>query len=437
MTDISAIIIKIEELETLLADTDFSSALEVQNKLSFLLELSKNRLKSQYTIFLPSPNRDQMINYLSSLITHIKNYKNSKNAQYIQHIEANISNIIPIVNLIPFLGKGETAAGLSKILESYQNKFNNVVTEIDQAKKDFSTNTSSLQKTIEGLSKKLSEKETQIENLTTSFQGEFLKAQQDQLKEFNDQVKEFRETFENNQKTRNETFIENQSTRNTEFLEGQAEREKEFLKLKNKLGNESNDIILSMQKLEKDTKSIYDFVVSASLGGEQKKHADAARLNATILFWVAIVFMVIAALIVGWPILMYLKAELGGGNSIDLKQLNLGLIFHRFIVGIMFLLPAFYLASESKRQRNKENEYRELQIKLMSIPPYFSPEFSIWESENAPEEKDKVKLELAQKLLSPSQKVPEDNIVIPKDALDLIKTLVHINSVGLENIKTK
>jgi hypothetical protein len=87
-------------------------------------------------------------------------------------------------------------------------------------------------------------------------------------------------------------------------------------------------------------------------------------------------------------------------------------------------LPAFFLAIEGKKQREKENRYRELEIKMAAITPYFL-EISDGVSKDNPNipEKDRIKLELAQKLLSPSKQVPDKNVILPPEIVAILKEL--------------
>ena len=107
------------------------------------------------------------------------------------------------------------------------------------------------------------------------------------------------------------------------------------------------------------------------------------------------------------------------------KSINWLLLVCRIpIAGILFV-PAFYLANESKKQREKENRYRELEIKMASIAPYF---LGVGDQKAA--DIQKAKIDLAQKLLSPIEEKQDNHVVIPPDVLELIKLLVNIKSKG-------
>lgn len=103
---------------------------------------------------------------------------------------------------------------------------------------------------------------------------------------------------------------------------------------------------------------------------------------------------------------------------------------YRFSMGGILLLPSFFLANEAKKQRDKENRYRELEIKMAAITPYFLEigDGASKDNEKLPE-KDRIRLELAQKLLSPSEHISDKNVIIPSEIVELIKSFLEIRKV--------
>lgn len=99
-------------------------------------------------------------------------------------------------------------------------------------------------------------------------------------------------------------------------------------------------------------------------------------------------------------------------------------------MGGILLLPSFFLANEAKKQRDKENRYRELEIKMAAITPYFLEigDGASKDNEKLPE-KDRIRLELAQKLLSPSEHISDKNVIIPSEIVELIKSFLEIRKV--------
>jgi hypothetical protein len=86
-------------------------------------------------------------------------------------------------------------------------------------------------------------------------------------------------------------------------------------------------------------------------------------------------------------------------------------VFYRACTSFVFLIPSFCLLSESRRQREIENKYREVEIKLAIVEPYFK---GISDGTSKPgqtiSDKDIAKLELAKELLAPEKTVNKDKV---------------------------
>jgi hypothetical protein len=95
------------------------------------------------------------------------------------------------------------------------------------------------------------------------------------------------------------------------------------------------------------------------------------------------------------------------------------------------LLPAFFLALEGRKQREKENLYRELEIKMAAITPYFLEIGDGVSRDNTTlPEKDRVKLELAQKLLSPVKQKSDKNVILPPEIVEILKEVAKKIRIG-------
>ena len=63
---------------------------------------------------------------------------------------------------------------------------------------------------------------------------------------------------------------------------------------------------------------------------------------------------------------------------------------------------------------------------MCAIKPYFNDIGNGVCEQNSIPEKDRIKLKLAEKLLSPKELKNDDNVVIPKEVVDIIKELLKI-----------
>lgn len=119
-----------------------------------------------------------------------------------------------------------------------------------------------------------------------------------------------------------------------------------------------------MKETQRKTETIYGLVGKESVVGAQKHYADRARIMAHCLFGIAVTLMTLVAVLVVWPLLRNI-------GDAEFFNADWGSLAFRIPVVAVLLLPAGYLANEAKKQRKKEDFYRELEVKLSAVAPVF------------------------------------------------------------------
>lgn len=410
MNDISQTLLdKITETENQIKAEDYVNDSGVYNKLIATLKALESRINAQNSLLFNIPNITNSIqNNLNNLFAYIKSFGDSKNRNYINNINDTLNAIIPTINTIPVLLKGETATSLNKILQDFENNNISIIQQLQKEKTSLEMQVKELEAHITALEKRIENKNTELDNISSNQQNQFSAAQEKRLNEFSDKIKEFENIFEKQKKEQSDNYTSTFSALN-------------------KLAEEKLQLIGEIQtKIEK----IYDIVGQESVVGSQKAYADRAGKFANKLFFSAIGIMAFVAVIVIFPIIEALCNSIFVFDSAKtFTNLNWEILLCRLPIATLLLLPAFYMASESKRQRDKENKYRELEIKMAAIEPYFNNICEKCKDANTLlPEKDAVKLELAKQLLSPKDEKADENIIIPKDVSDFVKDIIKITT---------
>jgi hypothetical protein len=393
--DFTPIFQKLDEIDSL-TKTDWMGDEGLYSKLILIKPLCENRLKNIYADLLVQNDINHLQTNLNNLASYIQTYK-SNDPNYLGHIINTINVIIPIVLKIPFVGKGETQAVLAKIIVDFSKKNADVIEKITKEKESLAKEIETLKQTISNLSSEIDKKKNEVVILTTEFQNQFSIAQDKRITDFTEAQKKRDEEFANSEQTHTSSFevkIEEFSTVATNTLK-------------------------QIEEIQKRIEMIYGTVGKSTIVGTQKDYADKSAKAARWTFWPAIGLMILVAGIVIFPLLAAMFDQ-----AISLKDIKWEMLLYRIPIAAILLLPAFYLISESKKHREKEAKYRELEIKMATITPYF---LEIGDKDNKSlSEKDKVKLELAQKLLTPSEQLQDKNIVSSFDMIELIKHAMEI-----------
>jgi archaellum component FlaC len=382
---------KINEIDALLR-TNWNGDEGLYKRLSLLKPLCENRLNNVYADLAVQHEINELQNYLNALAINVQAYK-SGNTSLTDYITGNIDYVVQTILRIPFAGKDETAVTLTTIIDDFSQKKDELANEID-----------TLKQTIDTLSKELTRKSTEVTNLTTKFQEQFSDAQDKRSNAFTDA-----------QDKHNNVFAETQKKHEEQFINKEKERDTQFDTQINEFSASAASTLKETSGIKEKVEEIYGAIGKSSIVGTQKNYADKAKTMANWLQFASIILMLAAI-----GVLVFL---LHG----ELKDISLSNFLYRFSIGGIFMLPAFFLANEGKRQRDKENMYRELEIKMAAITPYFLEisDGASRDNEQLPE-KDRVKLELAQKLLAPSKQKSDKSVVLPPDMLELIKSLMEI-----------
>lgn len=372
------------------------------SKVEALVNLAEDRLRSEYAVFLSDQEEQNISSYFTSIFQTIQNDISNPQAGYFRNILPHVQNALGILRNIPDVHAEHTKQNLNQIISSFKSQITKQKTGYDQK-------VTVLEQSIKQLENKLSQRETEVTNLTTAFQQQFLKAQEDRLKEYT-QIKQDLLTTVNDHKNSVEQVIKSYQDNISVFRKEEYEKTEEFL-----------------TKIE----GLYNIAGEKTVRGGYTKYANRAKNFAHVLFCVSFILMVFVGTIVILPLLASIsdfmqKPEFSMLGLWDqLKQFNWASLFYRIPVVAILLLPAFYLSNEAKRQRDKEANYRELELKIGAIRPYFEHLGKGTLENTSIPQKELVQFELAKNLLSKDAN-PTDkcgNIIMSDDMIKFLECL--------------
>lgn len=408
MSDIlQTLLDKITEIESQIKADDFVDDSSLYNKLITTLKVLENRLKTQNSLLFDIPNITNSIqNNLNNLFSYTKSFGDSKNKIYIKNINDTLNAIIPIINTIPVTLKGETATNLNKILQDFENSNTTIIEELKKEKAILETQLTELKTQVSTLEKRIETKNTELDNISSNQQNQFSAAQEKRLNDFSDKIKEFENSF-------NEQKNDQSNNYSTTF---------------DNLKSEAENKLKLMEDIKAKIEQIYSIVGQEAIVGSQKAYADKAGIFANRLFFTSIALMLAFAVVVIWPVIeATCNSIIVFDPSKTFSNLNWNILLCRLPIAALLLLPAVYMANESKKQRDKENKYRELEIKMAAIEPYFNNICEKCKDANTQlPEKDAVKLELAKQLLIPTTTSSDKNVIIPTDVSELIENILKV-----------
>lgn len=405
MANIDDIISKVNDIgQSILESPLKDNSVEHYNKITALLGIIDKRIKQQSDLLYNTSILNNIDTQLNQLSSYIQQYNSSNSSAYLTYIDNTINQLFPSIASIPVFMKGETQPILNKILTDFENSNIHILQNLKDENFKLSTKIQELENKLSSISTKLDNKNTELDNISSNFQQQFSTAQEKRLNDFADKLKDFEKRFEeqrNEQSNNYSTTFDN--------LKSSAESKLQTI-------NEIKD------KIEK----IYSIVGQESIVGSQKMYADKAKDFANKLFFASISLMLMFAIVVIWPAIEAICNSIFAFDPTrTFSNLNWNILLCRLPIAALLLLPAVYMANESKKQRDKENKYRELEIKMAAIEPYFNNICEKCKDANTQlPEKDAVKLELAKQLLIPTPTSSDKNVIIPTDVSELIENIL-------------
>lgn len=378
-------------------------------KLKILIPILESRVNGMGVMICNPTYLNNISAYLSNIQSYINSDIASPSSGYYGNIPGQIDNIVAQLPQIPTVDKTTVKQSLNQIIGVYKKQNENIIEKIKQEKDGLEKEVSTLKQKVASLETQINNKEQELTTLSENFKQQFTSSQnlRDQtartkldntLQLWDEAGRKYSEQIKNNEE----------------------EIQKKFDEKYEDLKQQTISIIKYMEERQEEIKKIYGLVGEMVSCGEYKKYAIDEHKTANIMFWTSFGLFCVAALVMVVATII----ELCGDGIFSWWT-----VLTRLPVALVILLPAFYTAIEARKRRNQEIALRDFEIKIANIDPYLK-NIDFVESEReatgqATQEGCKtardLKIELAKEFFSIKQVKDTDNIVIPKDMIELFE----------------
>lgn len=175
-------------------------------------------------------------------------------------------------------------------------------------------------------------------------------------------------------------FIEREQTKITELKEDFTSQLKNY---DEEHKQEANEVLEHLQIRKEEVEKLWGIIGKAVVSGQAQSYADKAQKMANILMWTA--FTILIGLTLGLVII----------TMFDIYQQKFSFLTfcYKVMASAVLLAPAIYCMNLAKRQRDREFQLRDFEVKTTALEPFLERmEFTSDDQKSA---KDTVKLELA------------------------------------------
>lgn len=227
------------------------------------------------------------------------------------------------------------------------------------------------------------------------------------------------------QKQQNQNLIANLQMKFNQFTEREqtkiTELKEDFTsQLKNydeEHKQEADEVLGHLQTRKEEVEKLWGIIGKAVVSGQAQSYADKAQKMANMMMIVALIIMGIAC-----GLIAYLTISLIHHPEI----LGTGLVIFRFLSAIILFTPALYCMNVAKRQRDREFQLRDFEVKTAALEPFIE---HMDLGDNAQETKDKVKIELTKTFFAKEfAKEPNQHkgILLSQDMIDAMDKFAKI-----------
>ena len=312
------------------------------------------------------------------------------------------SSIISLLKNIPVINKGDAKVNFKLLLENFHSQSEKLFFDFKQEQ-----NTE--------IKRWEEEKESWEEDLSTLAE----KSNTMSLK-----LDKFSSKLEAEEKNHQDLLLAFKEKASSVRLEQEEEFKELISELENKFKQKIEDIEIytqemkgHLEKRKQEIEVLWGIIGKATVSGQSQSYADKAKELADKLMWTAFILM---TLMVGTVAIL---------TIIDILKSNFSfeIFFYKVLATSVLLVPAFYCMNLAKRQRDREFQLRDFEVKTAALEPFM--ERLTFIDEQSKLEKDKTKLELTKtffdKEFAKENKQHKD-ILIPQDVLASLKELSKI-----------
>ena len=336
---------RLKSFEEILANEEIKEKIDLE-KLSFfqtVFSYINQRVKLTIPDLVQQAELDALSNELNGGISQINSYIGNNNAGHLNNATNNFNSAITKIKNFPIpVAKADfnfsrKIAEFEKIAKSkyksLEKEKDELKTEITKFKTDLTTKETEIQRLI----KLIEGKETEIQNLNSTFQTNF-----------NNIKSEHNQNFENDKKTYR-----------TEIDKSKELFRKEIDELKNGIDTDTSSLITKLETKHTEAKKLVNLIGNVGVTGNYQNIANSHKDSANFWRVMAIIFMTVFSGLLVWTII-----DLSADGFVWTKSLI------RLVAAAALSYPATYAARESSKHRKLETINRNAELELASINPF-------------------------------------------------------------------
>lgn len=351
----------------------------------------------------------QLLTNLESNIFNLQN-SNIKNIEATYNLYTSVMNDlsrIPVYN-----DKHITKAGIGKIIDNFnlskekiQNDISDEINKFQQSEKE---ETEKWKKEKEDFEKEISNLRKERDDLSLEINALSQKISSEDTR-LTDIILKFQTDYDKKMSIIQDDFDKSQSDMKNEFKGFSEENKKK-----------ADTLYAYMQEKQKDVEKLWGIIGKASVSGSSQNYANRAKNFAHVMTSISLLIMIGVVVFLSYALYKDITSPMF--NPINL--------LYRIPFGFTLFLPAWYCANIANKQRNREFQLRDFEIKTAGLEPFIENMRMVKcnEKSNEANKKDETKLELVKNIFQndlDKKKVDDKNIIIPKDMLELLKSCLE------------
>lgn len=336
---------KLEQLNSRLQDDEIKEKIEIDYFAFY--ETAYNYIKDRLKLTIPILVQEAEMNALSSELetglSQINAFVGNHNVGHLNNANNNFNSALNRIRNFP-LPFAKNDFNFSKSISNFEKivteKYRNLEEENERLNSElqgFENKLKNNEVEIDNLSKLLTQKESEIQNINSSFQTEFNNIKSTAVQSFEQERKAFRKEIDSDRET----------------------YQLEIEKHKAAITTETSELISELQQKLEESKKLVNVIGNVGVTGNYQIIANHHRKQANIWRIIAVIFMTILSVL-----LIYTIWHITG-TEFDWK---VALI--RVIAFSALLYPATYAAKEAGKHRRMENVNRKSELDLASINPF-------------------------------------------------------------------
>lgn len=336
---------RLTSFEEILANEDVKEKIDLE-KLSFfqtVFSYINQRVKLTIPDLVQLAELDALSNELNAGITQINSYVGNSNVGHLNNATNNLNAAINRIKNFPIpVAKADFnfSRKIAEFEKTVKSKYKSLEKEKDELKTEitkFKTDLTTKETEIQRLLKLIEGKETEIQNLNSTFQTSF-----------NNIKSEHNQNFENDKKTYR-----------AEIDKSKELFRKEIDELKNGIDTDTSDLVTKLETKHTEAKKLVNLIGNVGVTGNYQNIANNHKDSANFWRVMAIVFMSVFSGLLVWTII-----DLSADGFDWTKSLI------RLIAAAALSYPATYAARESSKHRKLETVNRNAELELASINPF-------------------------------------------------------------------